>query len=53
MKRIWIPTLLLFVAASAYAYAQRGYFAVGGELFVLMLPLVVKFVRIAIEEEAR
>lgn len=31
--------IVLFKIGSAYAYAERGYSAVGGEYFLLMLPL--------------
>jgi hypothetical protein len=32
---------VLFVICSALAYAQRGYFAIGGEFGALLLPLYV------------
>lgn len=35
----------LFVAANAWATTQRGYWAVGGEAFLLALPAVAWFVR--------
>lgn len=34
-----VAGILLFRAGAAHAYAQRGYFAVGGEVFALLLPL--------------
>ena len=35
-----VAGILLFRAGAAHAYAQRGYFAVGGEVFALLLPLI-------------
>lgn len=32
--------ILLFRAGAAYALQQRGYIAVGGEVFALLLPLI-------------
>lgn len=34
-----VAGIMLFRAGAAHAYAQRGYFAVGGEVFALLLPL--------------
>lgn len=34
-----VAGILLFRAGAANAYAQRGYFAVGGEVFALLLPV--------------
>lgn len=34
--------IILFKFASAYALAQRGYIAVGGEYFLLLMPLIYK-----------
>lgn len=34
-----VAGILLFRAGAAHAYTQRGYFAVGGEVFALLLPL--------------
>lgn len=33
-------TAALFIAASRYALAERGYFAVGGEYMLLLLPFL-------------
>lgn len=41
VKALSYATLPLFVWACFAAYAERGYFAIGGELFVLALPIVV------------
>lgn len=41
VKASALATPPLFVWACLAAYAERGYFAIGGELFVLALPLVV------------
>lgn len=34
-----VAGILLFRAGAAHAYTQRGYFAGGGEVFALLLPL--------------
>lgn len=34
-----VAGILLFRAGAAYAYTQRGYTAVGGEVFALFLPV--------------
>lgn len=41
----------LFVLACIEAYAERGYLAVGGELGVLLLPLIVAGFASLLEEE--
>ena len=41
----------LFVAANLWATTQRGYWAVGGEVFLLALPAYVWAARYAIECE--
>lgn len=41
----------LFVWACIEAFAERGYFAIGGELGVLMLPLIVAGFVCLFEEE--
>lgn len=33
-------TALLFVKMQAYAAAQRGYFAIGGEIMIILLPII-------------
>jgi hypothetical protein len=38
---------VLFVICSALAYAQRGYFAIGGEFGALLLPLYVALFNLA------
>lgn len=43
--------IALFVAANVWATTQRGYWAVGGEAFLLALPAYVWMVRSAIETE--
>ena len=40
----------LFVAANAWATAQRGYWAVGGEALFLLLPLWAWAARVIAEE---
>ena len=32
--------VLLYILAAKYALAERGYFAVGGEVFFLLLPVL-------------
>lgn len=41
MKKIikWVLILALFAACQYYAYTQRGYYAVGGEIFIIAVPL--------------
>lgn len=41
----------LFVASNVWATAQRGYWAVGGEMFFLALPVYVWMARSIIEIE--
>lgn len=41
VKASAIATAPLFVWACIAAYAERGYFAVGGEAFILLIPLIV------------
>ena len=41
----------LFVAANVWATTQRGYWAVGGEVFFLALPAYVWMARVVIEAE--
>lgn len=38
-KVLTVAGVALFAAANAWATSQRGYWAVGGELFFLLLPL--------------
>lgn len=39
-----IGTLLLFMAGSRQAFHQRGYEAIGGEVFILLIPAVYQIV---------
>ncbi|MCI8479114.1 MAG: hypothetical protein HFE97_12410 [Oscillospiraceae bacterium] len=32
--------ILLYVLAAKYAFTERGYFAIGGEGFLLLLPVI-------------
>lgn len=41
VKASAVATVPLFVWACIEAYAERGYFAIGGEMGVLLLPLIV------------
>lgn len=43
-----VAGILLFRAGAAYAYAERGYRAVGGEVFALFLPALFYFISQAI-----
>ena len=43
----------LFVAANVWATTKRGYWAVGGEAFILALPAYVWMARSIIETERR
>lgn len=40
-KALTVAGIALFIVANAWATAQRGYFAIGGEMMFLMLPLFV------------
>lgn len=47
MRKYILLTLLgfaLFVALNMVAYLERGYFAVGGEMFALLLPVFYWFI---------
>lgn len=50
MRPIYAVTLALFAAACVLAYAQRGYLAIGGEIFILLIPAMRSFARIAMKE---
>ena len=41
MAMSFVSAVVLFIVWSAMAYAQRGYFAVGGEYGAFLLPLFV------------
>lgn len=41
VKASELATPPLFVWACFAAYAERGYFAVGGEAFILLVPFIV------------
>ena len=41
MLMSFVSAVVLFIVWSAMAYAQRGYFAVGGEYGAFLLPLFV------------
>lgn len=43
-----VAGIMLFRAGAAYAYAERGYRAVGGEVFALFLPALFYFISQAI-----
>ena len=44
-----LATPFVFAACAALAYAQRGYFAFGGEYLALLLPLYVRFACAVVE----
>ena len=49
-----VAAVVAFAAGSAYAFAQRGSLAVGGEFMLLFLiPAAVEFVAYAKEHERR
>lgn len=52
-KVLWAVGVTLFIAANAWATVQRGYWAVGGEAFFLLLPLYVRAARVIVEEERK
>lgn len=45
--------IVLFKQANAYAYAQRGYEAIGGEVFFLLLPLLWYLITTTIRDTLR
>lgn len=45
--------IVLFKQANAYAYAQRGYEAIGGEGFFLLLPLLWYLITTTIRDTVR
>ena len=45
--------VVLFKQANAYAYAQRGYEAIGGEGFFLLLPLLWYLITTTIRDTVR
>jgi hypothetical protein len=47
---ITVCGILLFKLGQAVAYAQRGYIAIGGEIFLLLLPLFWRLMETAIKE---
>lgn len=51
MEAVVAATPLLFAWACAAAYAERGYMAVGGEVGVLALPIIVGILVYGFEEE--
>lgn len=51
VKASAIATPPLFVWACIEAYAERGYFAIGGEIGVLFLPLIAAGFASLLEEE--
>lgn len=36
-----VASVILYRICSEIAYAERGYFAIGGEVFALALPIIV------------
>lgn len=50
-KALTVTGIVLFVVANVWATTQRGYWAVGGEMFLLALPAYVWMVRSVIETE--
>ena len=44
-SRVWSISLCLTFIAVALAYAERGYFAIGGEWFVWIVPLFIQMER--------
>lgn len=45
--------ILLYLFVAKYALAQRGYFAVGGEMFFLLLPVLYYIVATMIRDIIR
>lgn len=45
-----IATLIIFKLGQAAAYKSRGYHAVGGEIFILFLPILVPLIKRSIKD---
>ncbi|WP_300608184.1 hypothetical protein [uncultured Oscillibacter sp.] len=45
--------VLLYILAAKYALAERGYFAVGGEVFFLLLPVLYYVTAMVIRDYLR
>lgn len=42
--------VVLFVACSVHAYSMRGYHAMGGEMFMLAIPVLVEIAHAMVEQ---
>ena len=43
MKKIYVLSILLTLLGMKEGYEQRGYFGIGGEVTILLLPAILKF----------
>lgn len=43
MKKIYLFFFFLTLLGIKEAYDQRGYFAVGGEIMIMLIPVILKF----------
>ncbi|MFR1675609.1 MAG: hypothetical protein ACLSVP_02845 [Fusobacterium sp.] len=43
MKKIYLLFFFLTLLGIKEAYEQRGYFAVGGEIMIMLIPVILKF----------
>lgn len=55
MKNLWfylslILSIILVIASFKYAQEFRGYDAIGGEIFMLILPMLLVYKKIAYQE---
>lgn len=43
MKKIYLLFFFLTLLGIKEAYEQRGYFAIGGEMMIMLIPVILKF----------
>lgn len=43
MKKIYLLFFFLTLLGIKEAYEQRGYFAIGGEIMIMLIPVILKF----------
>ena len=43
MKKIYVLSILLTLLGMKEGYEQRGYFGIGGEFMIMLIPVILKF----------
>lgn len=43
MKKIYVLSILLTLLGMKEGYEQRGYFGIGGEVMIMLIPVILKF----------